>query len=577
MLGSNRQQGTARRWAAALAGCTLLAVLAAAAQAGPPVRLHIVFTNDIHGHVAPEGAVFMNPNFPPQLGGGASAKTYVDKLRAQIAGDPDAGLLLVDAGDVWQGAPVGTLTQGQVMEAYFNTMEYDAIVPGNHEFDKGEAVVKRLAANLTRKFVCANIFKAGTDSLVDWAEPYRVVERAGLRVGIVGANTPGTEHMAFAENIKGLEFRPILPVVEKWRDYLLQVEKVDLVVLVMHDGLPFDAKREWDRLQQRERAGEDLRQDVRGAMDLAHVLEGVPVIVGGHTHRGYREPWIDPVTQAMVLETFGNGSSLGHVIVEVDRPTKQVVGWEAPRRDGVLVTLFQDEWWPDEDMRGQLRPYIENAEKGLNVKVGSSRVELSRRGGSNGPMGNLVTVAMQAQTGADMAFTNLGGLRADLAAGTITAGDLLRVMPFDNALAVVEMKGTMVRQIFERKSGRGSAGIAQSGAKVLVDPDAPEGERVRELLIGTEPVHPDSTYKVCTTDYLLEGNSGLGFLAEIDPDQVYYTQTIDRVALMHYLEKNSPVAPRTDDRWRERKNAPVAPYLRDWPHPAAHPAAHAQP
>ena len=113
-------------------------------------------------------------------------------------------------------------------------------------------------------------------------------------------------------------------------------------------------------------------------------------------------------------------------------------------------------------------------------------------------------------------------------------------------------------------SGRGSAGIAQSGAKVTVDPDAPEGERVRELLIGGNPVHPDSLYKVCTTDYLLEGNSGLGFLAEIDPDQVYFTQTIDRVALMHYLEKHSPVAPRADDRWRERKDAPVAEYLRNW-------------
>ena len=564
MLRSNLQARKARRAAAALAVGAAFIVLAATAQAGPKARIHLIFTNDVHGHVAPEGAVFMNPNFPPQLGGGASAKAYVDKLRATIANDPDAGLLLLDAGDTWQGAPVGTLTQGQVMEAYYNTMEYDAIVPGNHEFDKGEAIVKRLAANLTRKFVCANIFKAGTDSLVDWAEPYRVVERAGLRIGIIGATTPGTAQMAFAENIQGLEFRPILPAVEKWRDHLLRKERVDLVVLVVHEGLPFDPKREWERLQQRERAGEDLRQEVWGAMDLAHVLEGVPVVVGGHTHRGYREPWIDPLTQAMVLESFGNGSSLGHIMLDVDRSTKQVVGWEAPRRDGILVTLFQDEWWPDEDMKGQLRPFIETAEKGLNVKVGSSRVELSRRGGANGAMGNLVTTAMQAETGADMAFTNLGGLRADLAAGTVTMGDLLRVMPFDNALAVVQMKGRVVREIFERKSGRGSAGIAQSGAKVTVDPDAPEGERVRELLIGGNPVHPDSLYKVCTTDYLLEGNSGLGFLAEIDPDQVYFTQTIDRVALMHYLEKHSPVAPRADDRWRERKDAPVAEYLRNW-------------
>jgi 2',3'-cyclic-nucleotide 2'-phosphodiesterase (5'-nucleotidase family) len=541
----------------------VLACTAAGAAAQERVRLHLVFTNDVHGHVAPEGAWFMNPNFPPPLGGGASAKAYVDKVRGEIAADPNAGMLLVDAGDTWQGAPVGTLTQGAVMETYYNTMQYDVVVPGNHEFDKGQDVAVRISRALDKPFVCCNIFKAGTDSLVEWTEPYRVVERAGLRIGIVGATTPGTEHMAFEENIAGLDFRDVLPEIEKWRDHMLQNEKVDLVFGVIHEGLPFDSKREWQELQDRVRRGENLRENIRGAMDLAHVLEGVPVMVGGHTHRGYREPWIDPRTHMMVLESFGNGSSLGHVILDIDRTTKQVVGWEAPRRDGVLVTLFEDEWWPDEDMRGRLRPFIETAQQGLDVRLGSSRIELTRRGGSQSPMGNLVTAAMQEETSADWAFTNTGGLRADLPAGNITVGDLLRVLPFDNSLCVVDMKGRTIVEIFERKSRRGSSGIAQSGAQVVIDPDAPDGERVRELLIGGQPVELDRTYRVCTTDYLMDGNSGLGLLAEIPPDQVTYTQTLDRLALMRYLEKHSPVAPRTDDRWREDKGRARAAYLQN--------------
>src|SRR6188474_3698192 len=126
---------------AALAGAAAIfqAVLPAAAQnyeAAPAtsnrIRLHLIYTNDIHGHVAPEGATFMNPNFPPPLGGGASAATYIQKIRAEVAGDPNAGVLLVDAGDVWQGAPVGTITQGTVMEEYFKTLDYDVVVLGNH-------------------------------------------------------------------------------------------------------------------------------------------------------------------------------------------------------------------------------------------------------------------------------------------------------------------------------------------------------------------------------------------------------------------------------------------------------------
>jgi len=549
---------------AAVAAGLPAAVRAQEAPAPPAsdrIKLHLVYTNDIHGHVAPEGATFMNPNFPPPLGGGASAASYIQKLRAAVATDPNAGLLLTDAGDTWQGAPVGTITQGTVMEEYFRALDYDVVVLGNHEFDKGKDVPIRMSQAMHRPFVCANVFLTGTDSLPTWVEPYRVLNRAGLRIGVVGGITPGTKHMAFEENIAGLDFRPLLPEIEKWRDYLYETEKVDMVMAVVHDGLPFDPKREWAELRKRERAGENIRNDVRGAMDLAHVLQRVPVIVGGHTHRGYRDPWIDPVTQTMVLETFGNGSSIGHIILEFDRRTRTLVGWQAPRRDGLLVTLFEDEWWPDPETSDRLDPYIQTAQAGLDVKVGSSRVELTRRGGTNSTMGNLVTEAIRAETETDFAFVNLGGLRTDLGAGDLTVGDLLRVMPFDNALVIVQMPGQMIQEIFERKSRRGSSGIAYSGAKVIVNPDAPAGERVRELLIGDQPLDPDKLYRVCTTDYLLEGNSGLEVLTTVPPDQVQYTQTVDRAALARYLERHSPVNPRVDDRWRESKDAPRAAYL----------------
>ena len=87
---------------------------------------------------------------------------------------------------------------------------------------------------------------------------------------------------------------------------------------------------------------------------------------------------------------------------------------------------------------------------------------------------------------------------------------------------------------------------------------------MRELLIGGKPIAPDGIYKVTTTDYLMEGNSGLGFLAKISPDQVQSLQTLDRTALQHYVEKHSPVAPKVDDRWRERVGAPMADYLKNW-------------
>ena len=580
-----REQRTAvprRRRFLTRAGCVLAVLLcgcsAPSRQARPGtsaskpdardvIRVHLVWTNDVHGHVAPEGATFMNPNFPPPLGGGASAAAYVDRLRQRVAARPDETVILVDAGDTWQGAPVGTLTEGVVMESYFDALDYDVVVPGNHEFDKGKDVAIRMSNAMKHKFVCANIYKTGTREVVDWVEPYRIVERAGIRIGIIGANTPGTSEMAFADNITGLDFGPIVPAVEKYRDILYEKEKVDVVFLVVHEGLPFDAEATWKRLLEREAEGEDIRENVRGAMDLAHVLEGVPVIAAGHTHRGYREPWIDPVTHTMVLETFGNGSSMGHVVLKFDRQTKVLLGFEKPRRDGVLVTLFEDEWWPDAAMQEKLQPFIEQVRRGLEVKVGNSRVELTRRGGGNSPMGNFITEAMRAAFQADVAFTNTGGLRTDLPAGDITVGDVLRVLPFGNALVVVEIDGRTLRRIFERKSRRGSSGVAQSGAQVTVDPDAREGRRVLALTVAGEPVQPERTYRVVTTDYLMEGNSGLDFLAEFPPDRVNYTQVITRDAVTRYLQESSPVRPRRDERWVERPGGEVAAYLIDWNQP----------
>ncbi len=536
------------------------------AEAEEPIRLHLLWTNDIHGHVGPEGARFMNPDFPPPLGGGASAARYIQKLRAKVKGDPTQGVLLVDAGDTWQGAPEGTLTEGRIMETYFTAMGFDVVVVGNHEFDKGKQVPIRMSAAMPQKFVTANIFKAGTDELVDWVEPYRVVEKAGLRIGIIGVITPATASMAFAEHVEGLSFGPVVPALEKYRDILLQDEGVDLVFAVMHLGLPYDPEAGWEYLAERVKAGEDLKEDPRGAMDVAHVVEGIPIMVGGHTHRGYYEPWIDPVTQAMVFESFGNGGSIGHAILLIDPTTKQMLGYESPRRDGTLITLFEDQWWPEEGMQAELAPYIEEARAGLDVVVGRSSVELSRRGGATSRMGILVTESMKTTVEADFAFSNTGGLRSDLSAGNLTVEDLMRVLPFGNGLAVFEANGELIRQIFERKSGRRSSGIAFSGVKVVVDPDAERGYRVLELtLLDGSPVEPDKIYRLVTSDFLMEGNSGLDFLAEIPPDQVDYTGILIRDGLALYIEANTPVSPGADDRWRENVGGQAAPYLKRGP------------
>lgn len=555
---------------------TVLALALLAGAAGAPaaaddgmVRLHLIWTNDVHGHIAPEPARFMNPAFPPPLGGGASLLNYVKQVReeAEAAGEH---VLLVDAGDVFQGAPVGSKTKGDAVVEFFNVAGYDAIVPGNHEFDMGRENVERLAGMTDAPWICANLRDEATGELVDWVQPTITFEMGGLRIGLIGIITPATEHMSFPDNIRGLIFDPMVPAIERWRDQL-RAEGCDIVGLLIHEGLPYDPDEGWARIAKTQSEAEDRRDDAGGygyvqtasmnLMELVNHVSGIDFAVGGHTHRGYHEPWIDPVNHTICVETFGNGSSVGHIVLVMDPASGSIVDWEPAHDRGTLITLFEDELWPDAEMAEALQPYIEMTEKEMGRRIGTAAVNLTRGGPGANLVGNMVTDAMRTYFDADFSFQNLGGLRADVPAGDITARDVFSILPFGNELVVVEMEGEMLRRIVERKVSGNSGGICISGATVRFNKNRPDFDRVTEFLVGGEPLDHDRLYRVVCTTFLMEGNSGLDFLTTIPADRIELTQITTAAAVEAYIKQNSPVRPRVDDRWVEDPDSSQSTYL----------------
>jgi len=568
-------RGDRRTLLAGVAALLLAALLIATADAADrpgPLRIHLMWTNDLHGHIAPEGAGFMNPDFPPPLGGAASAARYIKRIRAEAAaaGEP---VLLVDVGDMWQGTPIGNKTEGEAVIAYFNSIGYDLAVPGNHDFDMGRDLAERLAHQSNFPWLCANLVDEATGEVVDWCRPTLMLDYAGVKIGVIGIITPATAQMSFPENIAGLEFLPMPPVIEKYRDQL-RADGADLIFLAIHEGLPYDPEAGWRKIADTGGDETETRADDRGAyganasygglnlMELVNMVPGIDFAVGGHTHRGYPEPWIDPVNHTLCFESYGNGSSLGHAILLVDREAGTLLGWEPAHDSGTLVTLFEDELWPDEPTRELLRPYIETSEAEMATQVGETAVPLTRGGPGANVMGNLVTDAMRTYFEADFSFQNLGGLRADLPAGPITAGDVFSVLPFGNELVEVQMDGRMMRRIIERKLAGDSGGICVSGVSVVYDKTRPDWDRVVALTVGGEPWDPDRMYKAVCTNFLLEGNSGLDFLTTIPPEHVTPTQVRTAEAVERYLALHSPVHPQIDDRWIERPGQEQAPYLR---------------
>ncbi len=533
------------------------------------MRLHLMWTNDVHGHIAPEPARFMNPEFPPPLGGGASAAAYIKEVRADAvaAGEPT---LLLDVGDMFQGTPIGNKTQGTAVIDYMNSIGYAFGVPGNHDFDLGRDNLERLVKMADFPFVCANLVEKSTGKVVDWCQPTKMLDIQGVKIGVVGIITPATAKMSFPEHIKGLEFLPMPPTVEKYRDEL-RAQGAQLILLAIHEGLPYDPKEGWKRItgaEETETAGE--LQGAYGSndsyggmnlMELVHQVSGIDIAVGGHTHRGYKEPWIDPVTHTMCFESFGNGSSLGHVILDIDRATGTLLGWEPSQDQGTLVTLFEDEIWPDSSTSDVIRPYREKTEKEMGRVIGQLATSLGRGGPGANPVGNLVTDAMRTHFDADFAFQNMGGLRADMPGGDVTAQEIFAVLPFGNELDEIQMDGRTLRRVIERKLAGRSGGICVSGVVMAYDPLRPDYDRVVKLEVGGQPWDPDRMYKAICTNFLMEGNSGLEFLTAIPPRDVRPTRVTTAEVVEQYIAENSPLRVKTDDRWVETPGAPQAPYL----------------
>jgi len=522
------------------------------------LKLDIMFSNDVHGGIDRAQATFMNPEFPPQLGGGGSAATLIKQIRA--LGNNQRESLLLDAGDFFQGRPVGTVTQGRAVIDYMNTIGYDAMTIGNHEFD---IMQDDLIATLKlAKFpiLTCNVIDKRTLKIPAYAQPYIIVQRLGVKIGILGFTTTDTEKMSFPEHIKNIAFLSEKEAVAKYVKILREEEKVDIVIVLGHAGLPYDIVPTYlSRYDAKGNPLSDTRYAAWGydAQEIAREVEGIDLFLGGHMHKGVPTPWIDPYTHTMVIQGYAYGSNLGWITLTIDPKTKTISGYESPAmREGSMITLFEDQFIPDEEISEQIAKQVTIAEKGMDEVVGTAGVYLSRTNvDAQSLMGNTIVDAMRAEVNADFSFMNLGGVRADIKSGPVTYRNVFDVMPFDNMVVSFRCTGEFLRRVIETRIEGGRHGMIVSGGKVIYSKKQKNFERVTTFWIGGKPYDPNKIYTVATTDFLMQGNAGLTLLTQVPESDIIYHQVNLRDAIVNYFKKNSPVKTKIDDRWERNDNA----------------------
>jgi 2',3'-cyclic-nucleotide 2'-phosphodiesterase (5'-nucleotidase family) len=516
--------------------------------AAEPIRLLVLHTNDIHGGIDESKASFMNPEFPPALGGAASAARLVHTLREKAAQEK-TGFLLIDCGDIWQGTMIGTKTVGRAVMDFMNSIGYDAMIIGNHEFDLGRKVLEdSCLSRATFPVLSCNIYDSTATGVHLYASPFVIREIGGLKIAIIGVTSAGTERMSFSENIRGLSFAPEVTQTQAYID-TVRALGADLVFVASHLGLPYDRLEAWRELEERAAKGWTSGY-AKNAMDLARRLHGVDAIFCGDIHVGYQEPYVDPATHVPCFQGYAKGTSIAAIEFEIDPETKTLTRWKPYADQGVLLTLFADEFPREQEIAGPIDSEVARVEKGFDEPIGETMVNLYRIGEGESLMGDLVCDAMRWKLEGDVAFTNRGGIRADIAPGTITPRDVFTVLPFDNHLVAVQLSGAFLKELFEDKLVYGGSGLFVSGMQVVVDRKQPPGSRIVVFKIGNEDMKPEKLYRVVTIDYLLEGNSGMAKLTPYYSQAGAETGILMRDAVTEYIQTHSPLNPRLDGRWK---------------------------
>lgn len=495
-------------------------VVQAQASAPAEVTISIVSTNDLHGRLSQL----------PLLGG------YVENLRAERAKTGGA-VLLLDAGDIFQGTIESNATEGAAMVRAFHALEYDAVTLGNHEFDFGPAgpaatpaspeddplgALKARVAEAKFPVLNANLQRAdGTPLPIPELRPAVLLRPAGIPVGIVGGVTEDVLRTTHAANTRDIEVRALGPAIAA-QARELRAQGARLVVALVHAGGDCEDLRTPDDLTRCQSDSEAFR--------LARALPAgsVDVIVAGHTHLGLAHR----VNGVAIIEAFANGRAFGRVDVTVDRqagaPKVQIhAPVELCRDDLDKPSCARDASYAgrpvarSERVLAAIAEDLKRARALRDEPVGVTITKtVWREYRTESPLNNLIAdLILRASPGADAAFSNAGGVRIALPQGPLRYGTLFEMFPFDNTFATLQLTAAQLAQIIERNLRAGNGMLALAGVRAAA---SCEGRRLRVQLIAAngKPIPEARKLQVVTSDFLASSGDGLLAGMPIAPDAI---------------------------------------------------------
>lgn len=473
----------------------------------PDKKINIMHTNDSHARVF-EGS---NDGM-----GFAKLSTLVKQLQAE-----NEHSILLDAGDTFHGTTFATLEEGSSIVDIMNKIGYDAMAAGNHDFNYGYKRLLELDEMSDFPVLSANVIYEDTGELV--LEPYTIRTVNGVKLGIFGLSTPETHYKTHPKNVEGLKFTDPAEAARKMIKEL-NSQDVDAIIALTHLGT------------------DESSTDT--SLKVAQEAPGIDLIVDGHSHT------VDDIQNSGTLIVSAGEYLKNLGIVELTFGDDN----ELISRSATLVTKEEAaNIKADPEVQAVLDDIQEKQQGILAEEIGTTTIKLDgereqvRAGETN--LGNLITDAMLETTGADVALTNGGGIRASIDKGIITKGDVITVLPFGNYIQTLDVPGSAIKAALETGVSAypevKGAFPHVAGMTFAIDAAKPAGERVHSLEINGKPIDMNETYNLATNDFLAAGGDEYSILANFLITGDY--QALDE-AVIEYIKKRGMIEPMVEGR-----------------------------
>lgn len=478
------------------------------------VDLNIFHTNDIHGGV--------DENI-----GFAKFKYFINLANEYTRAE---GYLVLDAGDIFHGTPFATVELGESVAQVLKVVGYDAMSPGNHDFNYGQDRLVELGKVADVELLAANV--KTIEGKLRYGDCF-VKEIGGMSVGLFGLTTPETVTKTNPENVVGLTFGTEEEIVAeaKLMVQVLQERGVDVIIGLMHMGIDTDSRIK--------------------STTIASQVDDIDLIIDGHSHSELNQYEI--VNGTILTSTGEHFKNVGVVTIQYDLMADEIIKL-VPHQ----ISMKQLEKCEEDTEVKSVIDRIKNNQKSiLEEVIGTTAIKLEggRSSVLNGHtnLGHLLTAAMLNETQADISLINGGTIRDSIDVGMVTKGDVLKVLPFSNHIVTVEMTGKQLIEILNKGLVIGSgrflhfAGLLVE-AKLVQEAGCPDRYEVLSVQFNQQPLELTQTYVVAMNDFMVAGGDDyqmsqssnlLNSFGTLDEALISYVKEYGEIAILNANQINN--------------------------------------